>query len=641
MVATDHRGPDSAGVVLVVEDDDGLALAISKILEREGLQTLIAGTGAEAIEQLASGLPTLMLVDYSLSDTRADRLIERLASAGKRIPFIVATGHGSETIAVEMMKRGARDYLVKDGSFLQLLPTVVKRVLAEVQTEQRLDRAEHALRDSEERFRTVVEASGAGIWSWDLVRGEGFWSEQLYEILGVDSHSPPWDTDTTLANLHPDDRALLVERVQRHLTEESPLRLEARLRRADRYVWLSVNGKAQRDSTGRPVRIAGSVLDITDRKQTAEALRQSEERYRSLVEHAPDAIYVSQAGRLVFVNAATLKLFGAESAEQLLGRSVLELVDLEYLPRVQERLRELYEHGRSVPLMEQKLCRLDGRSVDVEVVATPCLYDNRPAAQVIVRDISERKQAEAQAREHQTQLAHVMRVNTMGKMVSELAHEVNQPLYAISNYASACRELLSATDTNCPEDVVSWVDHIADQANRAGEIIRHVGGFVRKNPPSRSTVALSDLLRDIVRLLELDARAHDCRVQLIAPPAACLVLIDRVQIEQVVVNLVLNAIEAMGEIAPASRQVTIECLAQRNAIEVTVRDEGQGVHGNDIEQLFEPFFTTKPSGMGMGLAISRSIVDSHGGRLWATANDVRGMTFRFTLPQADTKSARG
>ena len=128
-----ERESTAGHVVLVVEDDQGLALLMSKILERAGLRTLVAGTGAEAEEQLDRHRPSLMLVDYSLSDTRADRFIESLASQGRLIPFIMATGHGSETIAVEMMKRGARDYLVKDGAFLQLLPAVVKRVLGEVE----------------------------------------------------------------------------------------------------------------------------------------------------------------------------------------------------------------------------------------------------------------------------------------------------------------------------------------------------------------------------------------------------------------------------------------------------------------------------------------------------------------------------
>ncbi len=498
-------------MVLVVEDDEGLALAISKILEREGLRTLIASSGKAALEHLTQGAPAMMLVDYSLGDTRADRLIELLSTQGRLIPFVVATGHGSETIAVEMMKRGARDYLVKDGSFLQLLPAVVTRVLSEVETERRLTRAEQALRDSEQR-------------------------------------------------------------------------------------------------------------------------------YRNLVEHAPDAIYVSQAGRLVFVNAAMLKLFGADSADQLIGRSAIDLIHPEHLDAVRQRMQNLRERGHAAPLREEKMLRLDGGVLDVEVTATPCLYNNLPSAQVIVRDIAERKQAQAQAREHQAQLAHVMRVNTMGKMVSELAHEINQPLYAIANYAAACRELLTANRSACPPDVVSWIEQIADQANRAGEIIRHVGGFVRKAPPHRSTAAINDVLRDIVRLLELDARSRAARIQLSLQPETRLVLIDRVQIEQVIVNLVLNAIEAMEQTPSEDRQVTITCSSTTGAVEVAIQDLGKAVDGNNFRQLFEPFFTTKPGGMGMGLAISRSIVDSHGGRLWATANPVRGMTFHFTLPVPATEA---
>lgn len=504
MTATSSSTP-TAPVVLIVEDNVDLARAMAKILELEGVPTRLAHSGKAAIDQLADGVPALMLVDYDLTDTRADQLVERLAGAGRLIPFVVATGHGNETIAVEMMKHGARDYLVKGGAFFQLLTTVVTRVLGEVETENRLARAELALRESEAR-------------------------------------------------------------------------------------------------------------------------------YRNLVEYAPDAICVAQAGRLVLVNAASLKLFAASRPEQLLGRAIIDLIHPDSRRSFRARMHELHETGRPVPLVEEKVVRLDGRVVDVEAAATPCLHEQQPAAQLIMRNIAERKAAQAQTREQQAKLAHVMRVNTMGEMVSQLAHEINQPLYAIANYAAACRETLDANRAALPADVVGWIDQIADQANRAGEIIRHVSGFVRKDPPQRQPQALGDLLHDVSRLLELDARARACQIQVIVPVPPPPLLIDRAQIEQVVVNLVLNAIEAMEQTSEANRQVAISCTTGDAEVEVAVRDRGAGFQGTDFEQLFEPYFSTKPQGMGMGLAISQSIIDAHGGRLWATANPDRGLTFHFTLP---------
>lgn len=295
-------------------------------------------------------------------------------------------------------------------------------------------------------------------------------------------------------------------------------------------------------------------------------------------------------------------------------------------------MHELDQEQRPVPLAEEKIVRLDGRVVDVEVAATACQHEQQPAAQVIMRDIAERKAAQAQAREQQAQLAHVMRVNTMGQLVSELAHEINQPLYAIANYAAACRETLAAGGEALPPDVVRWIEQIADQANRAGEIIRRVSSFVRKDPPQRQSSCVSDLLYDVSRLLELDARARACQIELSVSQPPPPVMIDRAQIEQVVVNLVLNAIEAMVQTSEANRQITITCATLPTEIEVAVRDRGSGVDPTDRDRVFEPFFSTKPSGMGMGLAISQSIVEGHGGRLWATANPDRGMTFHFTLP---------
>jgi two-component system sensor kinase FixL len=249
----------------------------------------------------------------------------------------------------------------------------------------------------------------------------------------------------------------------------------------------------------------------------------------------------------------------------------------------------------------------------------------------MMRDISDRKRAEQAVREHQSQLAHVMRLNTMGQMLSELAHEINQPLYAISNYSSACKQMLQSQGADCPTDVLKWMQQISDQANRAGEILRRISRFVRKEPPEQTVEYLNTLVRNTVELVEIDARLNRGRVHLELPEPSPQVRVDRIQIEQVLVNLIRNAFEALED-EQTDRVVTVTAKRHDGEVRIAVSDRGRGLSPSEQEKLFDAFFTTKAEGMGMGLPISRSIIESHGGELWAAPNSDRGMTFNFTLP---------
>ncbi len=239
-----------------------------------------------------------MLLDYSLPDMRADRLIELLEQERCKVPFIVATGHGSETIAVEMMKRGARDYLVKGFSFLDLLAPQVSRVLAQVEKERRLARAEQALRRSEERLRTVIEASNAGIWEWDPANRLGFWSDEVYELTGVSRDVCPVDLATSVRCIHPDD-ARWVRATIRQLAPGEAVRLEFRIVRPDGEChWVSLSGKSQAETEDRPAHVAGSVIDITDRKRAELALEARARQQAAVAELGRRALEGEELARL-------------------------------------------------------------------------------------------------------------------------------------------------------------------------------------------------------------------------------------------------------------------------------------------------------------------------------------------------------
>jgi C4-dicarboxylate-specific signal transduction histidine kinase len=278
--------------------------------------------------------------------------------------------------------------------------------------------------------------------------------------------------------------------------------------------------------------------------------------------------------------------------------------------------------------------RKDGTELWTIVSGTP-LFDERGAYTGVlsmITDVTARKRAEDQARRHEAELAHVARLSTVGEMASILAHELNQPLSAIANYAQGCIQRLAA-NRGTSETLTEAMTQAAAEAERAGAIVRRIRSFVRKGEAERLVVDANSIVRDAVEFVTPEARRRNMVIRLALgeglPPTAA----DKIQIEQVVLNLVRNAFDAMID-APANlRTVTIGTrLVDSNAICVSVSDTGNGLGQIPDTSVFEPFFTTKPNGLGIGLTISRSIVEAHGGRLWVEPTRRRGATFVFTLP---------
>ena len=249
----------------------------------------------------------------------------------------------------------------------------------------------------------------------------------------------------------------------------------------------------------------------------------------------------------------------------------------------------------------------------------------------IGRDISDRKEAEEEVQQRQNELAHVSRLSTMGEMATGLAHEINQPLHAIANYAEGALVRMENGDLGA-EDLRAVLKQVSTDAARAGEIIRRLRRFVGKYEPRRSTVQLNDLIRQAVKIVEFEANRMGISIHLRLADQLPLLFADSVQIEQVILNLLRNSFQAMEEFPPSERVVEIETLHSIDSeIQVSVRDAGRGFPDVPVERMFEAFFTTKSDGLGMGLAISRSIIEMHRGRLWAVPNPDRGATFMFTL----------
>lgn len=297
--------------------------------------------------------------------------------------------------------------------------------------------------------------------------------------------------------------------------------------------------------------------------------------------------------------------------------------------------------GTQIRDLEIDVIHEDGRVVRLLGYAAPLLdEDGRPRGSVgAFADVTERRAAEERERRRIAEIAHVNRLSTLGEMISGLAHEINQPLAAASNFARACQRWPQAADTPLPPEVAQFIQKILCQTERAGEIVKRLTTFVKKESSQTTLVDVNALVRDVIALTRscfYPAMKHEVELPLVTDLAAELpqVSVDPIQIEQVLVNLIRNAVESCKEARSAS-PVVISTKHCGNEIQVSVSDSGNGLTAGDA-RLFEPFYTTKAEGIGLGLSISRSIIENHGGFLTAETNPAGGATFTFSLPSLES-----
>ncbi|MCF8174312.1 MAG: PAS domain S-box protein [Burkholderiaceae bacterium] len=361
-------------------------------------------------------------------------------------------------------------------------------------------------------------------------------------------------------------------------------------------------------------------------------LQENEYRLRTIIESEPECVKLqAEDGTVLEINPAGLRLVDANQPADIIGRKIYTVVAPEYIDIYRENMRRVFAGEAMV--YEFRAITLKNRIAWMETHAAP-LRDARGniyALLGITRDITEHKQSEEQARRHQTELARVARLSTMGEMATGIAHELNQPLSAIANFARGCIRRLRSGDMS-PEDLAEPLEEVCEQAERAGEILRHVRDFVRKSELQLRPVDVNQIVRSVVKFTDHEARQHRTMVRLHLGADLPKVQADSIMIEQVICNLVRNACEAMVEADSPRREVSIHTRGFGNdEVEIEIGDTGPGIDGTVIDQVFDQFFTTKPDGVGMGLSISRSIVESHGGRVRAESGGSGGTVVRFTL----------
>jgi len=377
-------------------------------------------------------------------------------------------------------------------------------------------------------------------------------------------------------------------------------------------------------------------FQIAAREKAEAAVRELanglEAKIRRLVDSNIIGIFIwGLDGRIIDANEAFLRIVGYGRDDLVSGRvSWRELTPAEYRDADDRRVAQLKATGTAQPY-EKEYFQKSGRRVPVLVGAA--LFEGRLEEGVaFVLDLTERKRAEEALHQAQAALAHVTRVTTMGELTASIAHEVNQPLAGVTTNANAGLRWLAREPPDL-EEARACLQRIIRDGQRADEVIARMRAFARKAAPQTARLALNDVIAEVLALVDGELRRHG--VALHTDLAADLppVRADRVQLQQVLLNLLLNGIEAMRGVTERPRALVVRSRKDgAEGVLVAVQDAGTGIAPQDLERVFTPFYTTKPAGLGLGLAISRAIIEAHGGRLWATSNDGPGATFQFTLP---------
>src|SRR5229473_5141479 len=499
---------------------------------------------------------------------------------------------------------------------------------------QTLELQEEKLQQSEAYLSEAQRLSHTGSFGWRVSTGEIIWSEESFRIFQYDRTTKP-TVELILQRVHPEDASLVKQTIERASQNGKDFDHEYRLVMPDRSVkYVHVVAHALSDESGG-IEFVGAVTDATERKQAEEALRQSESYLAEAqrLTHTGSWAWGVAGGDALHLSEEWYRIYGFDPEK---GTSAWE----EKLQRIHPEDRDKWQRAidraigeKSDYEVEMRILLPDGTVKYIHTVGHPVLNASGDVVQFVgtSTDITNRKQAEEALRQAQSDLAHVNRVTTMGELTASLAHEVKQPIAAAVTNANTSLRWLAANPPNL-EEARAAATRMLNDGRRAGEIVSRIHLLFKKGTPQRELVDINEVIREMIVLLRNEAMRYSISVRTELEADLRQVVGDRVQLQQVLMNLMINGIEAMKDVDGARELAIKSQRAEDEQLMITVSDTGVGLPPQQADQIFKAFFTTKPQGTGMGLSISRSIIESHGGRLWAVGNSPRGASFCFSLP---------
>jgi len=488
-----------------------------------------------------------------------------------------------------------------------------------------------SLRKGEEWLDLAVDSAGVGLWLWDFKTNLLWITEKTRMFYGLSSHGQvPFET--FLSNLHPDDLHWVTQTGQKCSQEGADFRYDYRIVMPDGSIrWLNVLAKVFLGSSGKPERMTGVSLDITDRKRAEELLLKTQQQLQAILDGTPSLVYVKDLeGRFLLVNRSFESMFGLP-CENLIGKTSYDLMPKEIADAHRAADIEVMAKREEV-LIEEVNDEPDGKHTYLSVKFP--LFDQVGKMYGVCgfsTDITHRKQAEQEIEKQRNELAHITRVSTMSQLASSLAHELNQPLGAIMRNAEA-GELFLQDPSPDLDEVRAILADIRSDNQRAGTVIDRMRSLLKRHEIERNLLDLKLLAGEVITLMSSEAVTRKVRLALKPVSSLPPVRGDRVHLQQVLLNLLLNAMDAMNDSAPDGRRITVSVQDAGTQVEVAVSDTGHGIPADKLAHVFEPFFSTKPNGLGMGLAICRSIIEAHRGSIRAKNNEAGGATFTITLP---------
>ncbi|HEV2840396.1 MAG TPA: PAS domain-containing protein [Chthoniobacterales bacterium] len=502
-------------------------------------------------------------------------------------------------------------------------------------------RAEGSLVESEQRFQNAADAAPVLMWMAGPDKRATFFNKEWLNFTGRTMEEELGDGWADV--VHGDDLENTAQRYRTAFDAREAFVIQNRLRRHDgEFRWVTASGAPRYDGKGKFLGYVGASIDITDLLKKEEALHESEERIALAAEAAHLGVWeLNLATNELWVSDQWRSLFQIKPGVPVTPDDADELVHPEDRDRrsaiVQKAIEENsgYEIEYRALLPDKTLRWIAGRA--------RCLpgEQGRPNRLLgVATDVTDRKKAQMETQLLQDEIAHVGRVSMMGQLASALAHEINQPLGAILRNAEAAELFLQSKSPDL-EEVRAILADIRSDDQRAGGVIDRMRGLLKRHVLDTQLLDLTELVGNVTELARPDAATRHVKLAVNLPPDLPAVRGDRVHLQQVLLNLILNGMDALKEASQENRRVTVSARVDpARTVEIAVSDTGHGIAAEKLAHIFDPFFTTKPDGMGMGLAISRTIIEAHGGRLWAENNSDTGATFRFTLPVAEERGGK-